>query len=148
MELDKIEIVLEKYFRGETNITEEKVLKEYFFSSNVAQHLAQYKPIFGYFTLDKDQKNNKKIRLKTKRRNFTWLSIAASVVILLGIGTVGYFNYDNTNQDKTLGTYDNPELAFKETQKALSMLSTNINVGIKSVQYIQEYDNSKNLIFK
>ena len=114
----------------------------------MAQHLAQYKPIFGYFTLDKDQKNNKKIRLKTKRRNFTWLSIAASVVILLGIGTVGYFNYDNTNQDKTLGTYDNPELAFKETQKALSMLSTNINVGIKSVQYIQEYDNSKNLIFK
>ena len=37
MELDKIEEVLEKYFRGETNISEEKELKDYFSSPNVAQ---------------------------------------------------------------------------------------------------------------
>ncbi len=148
MELDKIEEVLEKYFRGETNISEEKELKDYFSSPNVAQHLEQYKPIFCYFALDKYQKSEKVIRFKTKKRNLTWLSIAASIVVLLGIGTFGYFKYENSNPDKTLGTYDDPELAFKETQKALSMLSTNINVGIESVQYIQEYDNSKNLIFK
>jgi hypothetical protein len=148
MELDKIEEVLEKYFRGETNIAEEKELKEYFSSSNVAPHLEEYKSIFCYFALDKDQTSEKDFRFKTKKRNLTWLSIAASIVVLLGIGTFGYFNYDNTNPDKSLGTYDDPELAFRETQKALSMLSTNINVGIESVQYIQEYDNSKNLIFK
>lgn len=148
MELDKMEIILEKYFRGETNIAEEKELKEYFSSPKVSKNLEQYKPIFCYFALDKDQKSEKVIRFKTKKRNLTWLSIAASIVVLLGIGTFGYFNYDNTNQNKILGTYDDPELAFEETQKALSMLSTNINVGIESVQYIQEYDNSKNLIFK
>ncbi len=148
MELNKIEIVLEKYFQGETNSVEEKQLKDYFSSSNVAQHLEQYAPLFSYFALDKDQKNGKEIQLNTKNRNLTWFSIAASVIVLMGIGTYGYFNYENFNPDKNLGTYNDPELALKETQKALALLSTNINVGIESVQYIQEYDHSKNLIFK
>ncbi len=78
----------------------------------------------------------------------TWLSIAASIVVLLGIGTAIYVNYYKANQHQDLGTYDNPEIAFRETQKALSLLSNHINFGIESVQYIQEYQNSKELIFK
>ena len=77
-----------------------------------------------------------------------WLSIAASIVVLLGITTFTYVNYFNASQDQNLGTYHNPEIAFRETQRALSMLSSQVNVGIGSVQYIQEYNNSKNLIFK
>jgi len=148
MELDRIENLLEKYFRGETSIAEENELQDYFSSPNVAQHLEQYKPAFGYFALAKGQKFEQKIPLKSKKRNRTWLSIAASIVVLLGIGTYGYFNYENENQNLNLGTYDDPEVAFRETQKALSMLSSQVNVGIESVQYIQEYDNSKDLIFK
>lgn len=148
MELNKIEILVEKYFQGETSIVEEKELRDYFSSSNIASELEQYKPIFGYFTLEKEQTFERKIQLKSKSSNWKRLSIAASILVLLGIGTFGYFNYNNTNQNKNLGTYDNPEIAFRETQKALSMLSNHINVGIGSVQYIQEYDNSKNLIFK
>jgi hypothetical protein len=74
------------------------------------------------------------------------LSVAASVVVLLGIGTFAYLNNENATQD--LGTYDNPEVAFAATQKALALLSNHVNVGIESVQYIQEYQNSKDLIFK
>jgi hypothetical protein len=44
--------------------------------------------------------------------------------------------------------YKSPEAAFNATQKALSMLSENVNVGIESVEYINEYDYSKDLIFK
>jgi hypothetical protein len=47
-----------------------------------------------------------------------------------------------------LGTYDDPEVAFRETQKALNLVSENVNVGIKSVEYVNEYQESKNLIFK
>ena len=149
MEWDKIEIIIEKYFRGETSIDEENELRNYFSSSDVAQHLEQYKPIFGYFSLAKEQKLTQDIPLQSKKRNVAWLlSIAASVVVLLGIGLYGYFNYDIANQNQKLGTYDDPEVAFRETQRALSMLSNHINTGIGSVQYIQEYDDSKNLIFK
>jgi len=44
--------------------------------------------------------------------------------------------------------YKSPEAAFEATQKALSILSKNVNVGIESVSYINEFQNSKELIFK
>ena len=152
MESDKIEIILEKYFQGESTIAEENELKSYFSSSDVAQHLEQYKPLFGYFSQVKEQRLTQEIPLQTKKRNVAWLSIAASAVLLLGIGS--YFYLNNTNNTtpvvakSELGTYDSPEEALAATQKALAMVSHNVNTGIESVQYIKEYEQSKNLIFK
>ncbi|WP_426484016.1 hypothetical protein [Flavobacterium sp. 2] len=151
MELDRIENILEKYFQGETTIAEEKELKEYFSSPNVAQHLEQYQPMFGYFSQVKQQKSTQEIPLQTKKRNVAWLSIAASAVVLLGIGTYFFASEKDTAPavaQSELGTYDNPEEALAATQKALALLSNNVNVGIESVQYINEYEQSKNKIFK
>ncbi|WP_281232110.1 hypothetical protein [Flavobacterium gelatinilyticum] len=151
MELDKIENILEKYFQGETTIAEENQLKEYFSSSDVAQHLEQYKPMFGYFSQVKQQKSTHEILLRSKKRNAAWLSIAASVVVLLGIGTYFFVREKNAAPvaaHSELGTYDNPEEALKATQKALALLSNHVNTGIESVQYINEYEESKNKIFK
>ena len=148
MELNKIEILLEKYFQGETSIAEENELRTYFSSLDVAQHLEQYKPMFGYFPLAKEQMLQQEIPLQSKKRYVAWLSIAASVVVLLGIGTYVFYNYDNANEKQDLGTYDDPEVALRETQKALALLSNHVNVGIESVYYIKEYQDSKELIFK
>lgn len=154
MELDKIENILEKYFQGETTIAEENQLKEYFSSSDVAQHLEQYKPIFGYFSQVKQQKSTQELSFsepREKKRNAAWLSIAASVVVLLGIGTYYFASEKSTAPavaQSELGTYDDPEEALAATQKALALLSNNVNVGIESVQYIKEYEQSKNKIFK
>lgn len=150
MELNKIEILLEKYFDGETNSKDEKELRNYFSSPNVLPHLEQYKPLFGYFSSALTQKIEHKIpvasNFQVKNRNLTWVSIAASVVIMLGVGSYVYFGNKTVDQD--LGTYNNPEVALKETQRALAMLSTHVNTGIVSVNYIQEYEDSKQLIFK
>ncbi|MFD0778008.1 hypothetical protein ACFQZF_05480 [Flavobacterium myungsuense] len=138
---------MEKYFEGQTNSSEENELRNYFSSPNVVPHLEQYKPLFGYFAVAKKEEFKPNIQLQSKRLRVTWLSIAASVVVLLGIGTYVYFNtYTNQNQD--LGTYTDPEIAFKETQKALALLSNQVNIGIESVRYVEEYQHSKNLIFK
>ena len=53
MELVKIDYLVEKYFQGETSIAEEKELRSYFSSLDVAPHLEQYKAVFGYFTKQK-----------------------------------------------------------------------------------------------
>ncbi|OAZ02864.1 hypothetical protein [Flavobacterium succinicans] len=153
MELYKIEELLEKYFQGESSIAEEKELTNYFSSSNVAQHLEQYQPLFGYFSLAKEQINPKEAPEWHTQKEATakpvWWSLAASVVILLGIGMYVY----TTNETKTsvasseLGTCDTPEEAFRETQKALALLSGHVNTGIESVQVIQEYDKSKGKVF-
>ncbi len=148
MEFNKIEILIEKYFQGETSIAEEKELRSYFSSPNVAPHLEQYKAMFGYFTEAKQQKFTQEIPQQTKKRKVMWLSMAASIVVLFGMVTFFMINTNETVTQNELGSYDSPEQAFRETQKALALLSSNVNIGIESVSYIQEYDNSKNLIFK
>ena len=149
MALDRIEILIEKYFEGETSIAEEKELKAYFSSSDVAQHLEQYKPVFGYFSQAKQEQFTASIPLKSgkKQKRLAWLSVAASVVVMLGIGFFAYQNTSEPNQEN-LGVIDDPEIAFRETQKALALISKHVNTGIKSVNYLGEYQQSKNKIFK
>lgn len=146
MESNNIELLLEKYFQGGISTVEENELRDYFSSPDVAPHLERYKPMFDYSVLVKDQQTKQEIPLQSKKHRVMWLSIAASVVVLLGIGI--YLFYNNANEKQDLGTYDDPEVAFAATQKALELVSNNLNVGIKSVYYIQEYQNTKELIFK
>jgi hypothetical protein len=147
MEFNKMEALLEKYFDGETGIAEENELKDYFSSSNVAPHLEQYKPLFGYFTEAKQQKLVSEVPLVSKKRKMAWLSIAASIVVILGVGTYTYFNTNTVGANKELGTYDDPEEALQATQKALAMLSNHVNVGIEGVQYIQVFEVTKEKVF-
>ena len=149
MALDRIENLINKYFEGETSIVEENELKDYFSSTDVAQHLKQYQTIFGYFSQAKEQQFTQEIPLQTKKRNVVlWLSIAASVVVMLGVGTMMYFNNDKEEQFVACTPEDNPELALQQTEKALALVSEHLNTGIESVSYINEYEQSKNRIFK
>ena len=148
MALDRIEKLVEKYFEAKTTIAEEKELKEYFASSEVASPLEQYKPLFGYVVQAKQEQFNATIPLNTKKRKgVVWLSVAASVVVLLG---VSLFTFNQYNQPKSndLGNINDPEVAFRETQKALAMISEHVNKGIGSMSYLNEYEQSKNKIFK
>lgn len=147
MEFNKMEALLEKYFDGETSIAEENELKDYFSSFNVAPHLEQYRPLFGYFTEAKEQKLANNISVVSKKQKVAWLSIAASIVVLMGIGTYAYFNTNTVKENSELGTYDDPEEAFAATQKALAMLSDNVNAGVEGVQYLQVYEVTKDKIF-
>lgn len=148
MALDNIEKLIEKYFEAETTLAEENELKAYFSSDNVAPPLEQYKPLFGYTAQAKQEKFSGSLPLKAqKRHTFLWLSVAASVVVLLG---VGFFTFNHYSQlvSEDFGTYDDPEVAFRETQKALEMISKSVNEGIESMDYLSEYEQSKNFIFK
>ncbi|WP_298224433.1 hypothetical protein [Flavobacterium sp.] len=148
MELYKIETLLEKYFEGETTIAEENELKRYFSSETVAPHLQQYQALFGYYATEKSQNFERELPLQqSKKSQIKWISIAASIVVLLGVGIYAFNNLSAEKSNEELGTYDDPEEAFRETQKALAMLSTNVNVGIESIQYIQNYENTKDQIF-
>lgn len=148
MELRTIEKLLEKYFDAETTLAEEQLLKEYFASEGVAPQFAHYRPMFGYYTAQGAEETfTRPLPLRRKVAYHKWFSVAASVVLLAGIVTVYHLNGNDATQQE-LGTYDNPEEAFRETQKALNMLSVNVNKGVKSVHYIGEYEKARRSVFK
>jgi hypothetical protein len=151
MELREIEQLLDKYFDAETTVAEEKALKEYFASANVAPHLEQYRPMFGYFASQQEQHFEKTLPLKKQYSPGKWLSVAASLVLMCGL--LAWFLNTNPpatqhNQKEELGTYDDPEEAFRETQKALSLVSSKVNKGINSMGYLAEYEKTKEKVFK
>lgn len=81
-------------------------------------------------------------------KTFVWGLILFSVIGIVGLVT--FFNKSINKQAKesTLGSFHSPEEAFQETQKALELLSNNINSGMENAQYLQEYDLVKNKVFK
>lgn len=145
MESHKIQILLEKYFEGETSLQEEKELKHYFSSANVAPEFIQYRDMFGYFEAEKTTETKTEIVLQKPAFKKQILWMAASIVLMLGIG-LSFYNQQNQAQD--LGSFDNPEIALQETQKALNLIAENLNKGKENIFYLQEYEYNKNRIFK
>ena len=96
MELANIEKLLDKYLDAATSIAEENELKNYFLGDNVAPHLQEYQALFGYFSANKSERFTKTIQLKSQKMNWKWLSIAASVVLLVSVYT-GFENYQHKN---------------------------------------------------
>ena len=137
MELANIEKLLEKYLNAETSIAEEKELKTYFLSDNVAPHLEEYQALFGYFTTSKQERFTKTIQLNSKKRNWKWLSVAASVILLVSV----YSGYENIQQRKA-------EKVYAETIGALEILSTNLNKGNVAIAQLQYFEDTTNKIFK
>ena len=147
MELKLVEQLLEKYFQGATTIAEEKQLKAYFSSNDVAPHLAKYQALFGYFETQKGTQFEQKLPLQPRKQNTVkWIGIAASFVVLFGLAT--FYFYPSEPKSEDLGTYDNPEEAFAATQKALLMVSEQVNIGMESVVYLEEYEKTTKTIFK
>ena len=79
------------------------------------------------------------------KRLFTLAIVVLTLALCCGVAGC---NKEKTRAKKDLGTCQTPEEALQETTQALGLLSTNINTGIESVLYINEYEKSKNIIFK
>ncbi len=137
MELANIEKLLEKYMEAETSIAEENELKTYFSGDTVAPHLEEYREMFGYFSASKKEKFTKTIQLKSQKLNWKWLTVAASVVLLVSV----YTGYQKNQQAKA-------EKYYEETQYAFTLLSANLNKGTAAIYELQEFETTTNKIFK
>lgn len=137
MELANIEKLLEKYLNAETTIAEENELKAYFLSDNVAPHLEEYRGVFHYFSASRNERYTKTIQLKSQPWNWRWLTVAASLILLISV----YTGYEKNQERKA-------EKIYAETHMALSMLSTNLQKGTAAIGELQEFETTKNKIFK
>lgn len=137
MELANIEKILKKYLDGETSLQEEATLKTYFLSENVAPEHEEYIPLFLYFKSSKEDTFTKTIQLNSKKTNWKWLSVAASVALLVSL----YFGKQIQNKHEA-------DKQFAQVSKALKLLSTNLKKGEAAIANLYVYENTVNKILK
>ncbi len=136
MELDNIEVLLEKYFEATTTIAEEQTLNQYFSQETIEPHLEQYRPMFNYFSVSKEERFTKQVPLKPRRKNYRWMSVAAVVLLTFGI----YFGNEYRERRQA-------EIAYQETKKAFELLADNFGRGTEKVAYLQEFEVAKQKIY-
>ena len=136
--------LLEKYFRGETSLTEEKELKHYFSTGNVVPEHEIYRPLFEVFELELEdiatsplikvipkQRKIKQIWIKT----FAYTGIAATLVVLFWVQLPRTTeNYAVINGSRI----DNQEFVQQYTEKKLSKVTTVFAKALKPMKSFEE----------
>jgi hypothetical protein len=135
MELDNMEKLLEKYFEAATTVAEEQTLRAYFEGDEVAPHLQQYSPMFGYFSKARNERFTGQVPLTTRKNLSRWISVAAVAVLIFGI----YFGKNYQEQQKA-------EYAYNQTKEALRLLAENLDRGTEKVAYLNEFEVTKQKI--
>ena len=147
MDLKKAEVLVEKYYNGETSPEEELQLREFFRTAeNVPEHLMPDKELFSLYSKAADEevpvdgfmKNLERVidsqsvtSLSARKSVMYWISgIAAGIALLL----TSYFllvnnPFTDDRRQALKDTYENPQLAYEETQKVLLYISQKMNKG-------------------
>lgn len=83
--MKNIDEILERYFEGETSLEEEQVLRDYFSQPNINEEHKIYAPMFEFFIQEQESGIEEITENKGKKRHLSvWISIAASIVLLVG----------------------------------------------------------------
>lgn len=135
MESAKIERLLEKYYEAETTLEEEKILKEYFSSEEIAAHLAEHQDMFKYFNDSSLETSSRSIKLSNRTIALRWLSVAAVLVFFVSV--FGLYQQNEAEKREA-------RLAYAETQKALEMISKSLNKGTGAIAQLDNFNKGTN----
>lgn len=170
MSSQKIEKILQKYFEGESSLSEEKELREFFQRDDVPSHLQSLKSQFQCFheatsfnelgsdfdkkVLDSIKDDGKIIKFSFRKRSSVYIitSIAASILILVTV-----FFQLNTFSRKIDDTFNDPKVAYNEAKKIMVFVSekfnkgtdqlapiSKVNDGIEKLQSVAKFDDGLN----
>jgi len=146
MTSEQIKQLLEKYWAGSTSLEEERALKTFFSGNAIPEELKKYQPLFLWKTGQMQLKVNRKLKTGIKKPvNFQWysfLKIAASVLLIFTLGIGLYTHYQQEKQmDKIFSeTYSNPEDALKETKNVIGKISSALNLAKNRQAELQKID--------
>ena len=144
MELAKIESLLDSYFKGETSLDQEKILREYFSSADVAPHLMAYQGLFIGLKNAQKEVSEREVSLSKSSTNSRrwWLSIAATLVILLGVVGLQFPSNQMTAEEQHALT------EFNKSRTTLLLMSNSFNKGTQELAVISQFTETKNRILK
>lgn len=141
METKEVKHLLQRFFDGDSTVSEERKLEAYFRSGEVAEELEEYTGFFGGiselantaadensiddrimdYILENESQEKSKYRWMWK----TVTGIAASIIIVVG-GILLYQQQDETYED----TFESPEVAYAYAEQTLEYVSSKYNKGL------------------
>jgi hypothetical protein len=167
MDSNRIEELLSKYWNCETSLEEEQQLREYFKGGDIPEQWKETAALFRYFEENKKktlndvtfdvavmqnvepQKKGKLVKLF-----YNSMRIAAGLAVLVMAVWFVRKEVRETTPQEVVDTYDDPQLAFEETKKALLMISKSfgtaesqakkLNMFNEAQEEIQKKDKGKN----
>ncbi|MEI6684349.1 MAG: hypothetical protein WCO44_17115 [Bacteroidota bacterium] len=158
MNTREIEVLLAKFYEGETSLQEEKMLREYFRGGAVAPNLKSHQPMFAFFEDERKQAIGdagfeKKISEQltdatatalpvfvplNRRVVYYYTAIAATFLLLIGVSLQYQFEFFKMNKPRHNSLEQ--ELAYHNASEALLILSSNFNTGLKQVSRLSMVD--------
>ena len=95
--------LLDKYMDGTSTLEEEAILSEYFRGGSIPQEWEDYRQLFQEI---EDMRPQPKATKRRRGRLYKWITIAASLLILVGIG-FGVLQYQNQQEQYAIyeGSY-------------------------------------------
>lgn len=163
MEFNKVRELLDRYWDGTSTLEEEEALRSFFSRdiSNLPADLKEAQPLFRYFAAEEHipmpvfpdieiavaQTPDRPVRQMIWQH---WMKYAAILLVAVGIGYAA--RQAESRQDRIMAslseqdTYDDPEKAFAVTQKALQLLSRNLNKGTAQMQKLAYFNEATDKI--
>ena len=148
MNINNINKLLEKYWEAETTLEEEKILSDYFHSSEIAPEHKDFAPMFQTFAdmaaISLEEKKSLEAKEEAKVigfspwKNWRVIGIAASLVFLLSIGIMNIDQFNIGAEYSYAGKYTEiteEEEALEMTKEALAYLGAKFEKSSRTINH-------------
>lgn len=156
MDSKNMEDLLKKYWDCETTLEEEKQLREYFGGNNIPDQWKDTAALFRYFEETKKKslpdlafegevmhKLHAPKKSKVVRLIYNTMRIAAGLAVVLAAMWFIRNEIRETTPQAVVDTYDDPNLAFEETKKALLMISKSFGTAEEQARKINLFNEAQ-----
>jgi hypothetical protein len=166
MDLNRVDILLERYWNCVSTVEEEEELKALFNANEVPEELKGSAALFKYFALQQQATLNEKftgeivdkIKLqhspKVVKMPGSWrnlMKVAAAILVILAASFIFRMEYWQGEKPTMLlveDTFKTPEEAYAETKKAFMLIAEKMNTGRREAQKIGILNQAENKIKK
>lgn len=155
MDSKRIEELLNKYWNCETSLEEEQQLRQYFTGSQIPDALKETSALFKFFEEQKKKSLNdvsfdgeimtnvNKPRGQVVKFFRNSMRIAAGIAVLMAATWFVRTEIRETTPQEMVDTYNDPQLAFEETKRALLMISKSFGKAEEQAKKINLFNEAQ-----
>ena len=157
MDSKHFEILLEKYWKCETSLEEEKELRNFFKGDSIPDSMKEATELFRYFEAQqqqvvmdhsfedgiKKQITSHRPKAKVVKLMYNTARIAAGLVVVVAATYFVRQEIRKSYPQEVVDTYSDPKLAFEETKRALMMISKGFGKAQRETSKIKMFNEAE-----